>query len=106
LRWLVPSRAAIITFVSLALAIPALAGPVDTAVLRPTTAPANIVIGFVGGFVGHDNPRHGPVQEAWRIQQTFPRDTFVRVFENRHRKSAYKAILHLLDTNHDGFLSA
>jgi pimeloyl-ACP methyl ester carboxylesterase len=106
LRWLVPFRAAIISFTSLALAIPALAGTAETAVLRPTTAPANIVIGFVGGFVGHDNPRHGPVQEARRIQQTFPRDTFVQVFENRHRKNAYKAVLRLLDTNHDGFLSA
>jgi len=106
LRWLVPFRAATITALALALAIPALARPVDTAVPRPMAAPANIVIGFVGGFVGHNNPRHGPVQAARQIQQTFPRDTYVQVFENRRRKRAYDTVLRLLDTNHDGFLSA
>jgi pimeloyl-ACP methyl ester carboxylesterase len=63
------------------------------------------VIGFVGGFVGHDNQHHGPVQLAQQIQRTVPKDTYVRVFENRRRKRAYDAIVRLLDTNHDGVLS-
>jgi hypothetical protein len=81
---------------------------VETPSLRPqaATAPSNIVIGFVGGFVNHDNPHHGPVKLAQQIQRTVPKDTYVRVFENRRRKQAFNSVIHLLDTNHDGILSA
>jgi hypothetical protein len=72
---------------------------------RSHPAPSSIVIGFVGGFVRHDNPHHGPVVLAKRIQNSVPKDTYVQVFENRHRKSAYKTILTLLDRNNDGVLS-
>lgn len=83
----------------------------ESAVLisRPASAPSAspaIVIGFVGGFVRHDNINQGPVQLAQRIRLSAPKDTFVRMFENRHRKSAYRAILRALDTNRDGVLSA
>jgi pimeloyl-ACP methyl ester carboxylesterase len=72
-----------------------------------TAAPAsNIVIGFVGGFVGHDNPHHGPVQLAKRIQQSVPQGTYIRIFENRRRKRAFDAVVRLLDTDGDGVLSA
>ncbi len=71
------------------------------------TSPVSyIVIGFAGGFVRHDNLHHGPVQLAQRIQQDVPKGTYIRVFENRHRKAAYKTILSLLDRNHDGILTA
>lgn len=66
---------------------------------------STIVIGFTGGFVRHDNPYHGPVRLAKRIQNNLPHGTYVRVFENRHRKSAYNAILRLLDRDHDGVLT-
>jgi hypothetical protein len=72
---------------------------------RSHPVPSSIVIGFVGGFVRHNNPHHGPVIVAQRIQRSVPKDTYVQVFENRHRKSAYKTILRLLDRNQDGFLS-
>lgn len=64
-----------------------------------------ILIGFTGGFVRHDNLHHGPVQLAARIQRDVPRGTHIQVFENRHRRAAYKAIVQLLDSNHDGVLS-
>jgi hypothetical protein len=64
------------------------------------------VIGFVGGFVGHDNQHHGPVRLAQRIRPAFPKDTYVGVFENRRRKRAYDTVIRLLDTNRDGILSA
>ena len=64
-----------------------------------------ILVGFAGGFVRHDNPRHGPVQLAQRIQRDLPKGASIQVFENRHRKTAYKTILRLLDSNHDGVLS-
>jgi hypothetical protein len=80
----------------------------DGAGLRSTqaTSASNIVIGFVGGFVSHDNPHHGPVQLAARLRPVVPKDTYVRVFENRRRQQAYDVIFRLLDTNRDGTLSA
>ncbi len=72
---------------------------------RPQTPPSYIVVGFVGGFVRHDNPHHAPVQLARRLERSAPKDAVIRVFENRHRKAAYKTILSLLDRNHDGVLS-
>jgi hypothetical protein len=106
LRWSAPSRAALVTLAIVIVTAP-LSYAADAAP-RPatTTSPSSIVIGFVGGFVNHDNPHHGPVQLARRIRQTVPKDTYVRVFENRRRKRAYDAILRLLDTDHDGSLSA
>lgn len=88
--------------------MPVLSRAVDAAPLRPATtaAPSNIVIGFVGGFVAHDNPHHGPVQLAQRIRRTVPKDTYVQIFENRRRKRAYDTVVRLLDTDHDGALSA
>jgi hypothetical protein len=68
-------------------------------------SPSYILIGFVGGFVRHDNPHQGPVLFAQRAQRTLPKNSYIHVFENRHRKTAYKTILRLLDSNHDGRLS-
>jgi hypothetical protein len=64
-----------------------------------------ILIGFVGGFVRHNNAHHSPVKLARHLQQNSPNDAYIEVFENRHRKTALKTILHLLDANHDGVLS-
>jgi pimeloyl-ACP methyl ester carboxylesterase len=86
-----------------ALAAFAVSDPAVTAGSEPA-APA-IVIGFVGGFVSHDDSHHGPVKLAARIQRTVPSDTHVEVFENRHRAQARATILRFLDTNHDGVLS-
>ncbi len=79
---------------------------VESQPLSYQPAATDIVIGFVGGFVAHDNPHHGPVQLAERVRETLPPGTYIRVFENRHRKQAYWAVLHLLDANHDGALTA
>ena len=100
-----PFRASLLTLTIL-IATPALSRAVDAVPKPASAAPSSIVIGFVGGFVGHDNLRHGPVQLAQRIRQTLPKDTYVQVFENRRRKLAYDAIMRLLDTDHDGELSA
>lgn len=67
---------------------------------------SRIVIGFVGGFVRHNDPRHGPVQFAQRVRRDAPAGTYVQVFENRRRRNAYKTVIRLLDTNHDGLLSS
>lgn len=72
---------------------------------RPAAAPPYIVIGFVGGFVRHDNPHQGPVMFAQQARRKLPKNSYVHVFENRHRKAAYKSILRLLDSDHDGSLT-
>ena len=73
--------------------------------VHPSTAVSYILIGFAGGFVRHNNPHHGPVKLAQRIRQELPKGDSIQVFENRHRKDAYKTILRMLDSNHDGILS-
>src|SRR3984885_14574582 len=95
-----------LTFLFAAIPVPSPA--LDGAALHSEAAapPANIVIGFVGGFVRHDNPHHGPVVLAQQIRRSFPQGTYIRIFENRRRKRAYDAVLHLLDTNRDGILSS
>jgi hypothetical protein len=64
-----------------------------------------IVIGFVGGFVRHDDMVHSGVQLAARIRRDYPSGVYVRVFENRRREQAHQEILKILDTDHDGALS-
>jgi hypothetical protein len=100
-------RVSVFALAVLVVTAPVLSRAVDTAVLRSdaSPSPSNIVIGFVGGFVSHDNSHHGPVQLAERIRQALPPNTYVRVFENRRRKRAYDAVIALLDSDRDGSLS-
>jgi hypothetical protein len=72
--------------------------------LRPSTSPV-LVVGFVGGFVRHDDSVHNPVQIAEHILKDYP-SAYVQVFENRRREQAHETIRSLLDTNHDGVLSS
>jgi hypothetical protein len=69
-------------------------------------APPFIVIGFVGGFIKHDNLIHSEVQLAARLRQEYPAGVDVETFESYHGENAVKKILSLLDTNHDGMLTA
>ncbi len=96
----------LVAFAAMLAAAPILTAADGGAVVRSQPTPSSIVIGFVGGFVRHDNPNHGPVKLAESIQKSVPNDAFVEVFENRHRKTAYSTILRLLDRNHDGVLSS
>lgn len=79
----------------------------DTAVIKSAqpSAPTNIVIGFTGGFVRHDNRHHALVQMGERLRQNSPSGTYVEVFENRRRKQAKRTIERLLDADGDGSLS-
>ncbi len=65
-----------------------------------------IVIGFVGGFVAHNNMVHSPVQIAAHLKDAHPAGVFVKVFENHRREKAHREILDLLDTRHDGKIPA
>jgi len=71
---------------------------------QPKATPV-IVIGFVGGFVKHDNSVHSEVQLAARLRQDYSSGVQVEVFENHRREKAYEKILRSLDANEDGSLS-
>jgi hypothetical protein len=71
---------------------------------NPARSPT-IVIGFVGGFVRHDDNAHSGVQIAARLRHDYPSGVYAEVFENRHGDQAYQQVLKLLDINHDVKLS-
>jgi pimeloyl-ACP methyl ester carboxylesterase len=70
------------------------------------TMPPAIVIGFVGGFIKHDNLVHSEVQLAARLRKAYPTGVDVETFESYHGKEAREKILRLLDVNHDGILTS
>ena len=67
--------------------------------------PPVIVIGFVGGFVHHDDRVHTEVQLVERLREEYASGIFVQTFENHRGKDAHKAVLRRLDANGDGTLS-
>ena len=68
--------------------------------------PPVIVIGFVGGFVSRTNSVHREVQLAADLRREYPEGIYAQVFENHRSDDARQQIIRLLDTNHDGKLSA
>jgi len=68
---------------------------------HPAAVPSVIVIGFVGGFVKHDDGSHLEVQLAERLRKSYPSNAYVRTFENHHRGRAHREILRILDRDHD-----
>jgi len=67
--------------------------------------PPAIIIGFVGGFISHDNPVHSEVQLAARLRKEYPAGVQVQTYESYRGELARKDILKLLDTHHDGTLT-
>lgn len=67
-------------------------------------APTAIVIGFVGGFVRHDDRVHTEVQLADRLRGDFS-SVAVQLFENHRGKDAHDAVLRLLHAGRPGVLS-
>ena len=67
--------------------------------------PPAIIIGFVGGFIKHDNPVHSEVQLAARLRKAYPSSVDVETFESYRGERARRRILALLDTNHKGTLT-
>ena len=67
--------------------------------------PQVIVVGFVGGFIRHDDPVHSEVQLAARLRKAYPSGVDVETFESYRGEDARKKILSLLNSNHDGNLT-
>jgi hypothetical protein len=68
--------------------------------------PPVIVIGFVGGYIKHDNLVHSEVQLAARLRKTYPLGVDVETFESYCGDQARKKVLDLQDMNRDGTLTA
>jgi len=64
-----------------------------------------VVVGFVGGFVNHDDLKRPEVQFARFLQDRYPSTVHVEVFANREGKKALGWLLHQLDTDNDGVLT-
>jgi hypothetical protein len=54
----------------------------------PTTSPF-IVLGFLGGFVSHDEPHHPEVHVTQELRQEYPQHVYFGLFENRKVGEAY-----------------
>jgi len=101
-------RSFICTFVASLMAVLAFGqtSPAQTLIVAGArTMPPTIVVGFVGGFIKHDNLIHSEVQLAARLREAYPLGVDVEIFENHGGEIALKKVLGLLDTNHDGRLA-
>ena len=76
------------------------AGTVDFTIQK------TIIIGFVGGFVKHDDARHPEVHFAACLRDRYPSRIDAEVFSNHDGQKALRQVLHLLDTDRDGALTA
>jgi hypothetical protein len=73
--------------------------------VSPTTAPV-LIIGFVGGFIGHENLVHSEVQLAARLRKAYPSGVEVETFESYRGQKARERVLSFLNTNRDRTLTA
>jgi hypothetical protein len=67
--------------------------------------PAVIVIGFVGGFVHHNDSVHREVQLAAQLRKDYPSGMEAEIFENHLGREAHDEVLRLLDADHNGIVS-
>src|ERR1700746_91386 len=58
----------------------------------PGGMPPAIVIGFLGGFVRHDNLVHSEVQLAARLRKAYPTGVVVETYESYNGENARKKI--------------
>lgn len=65
------------------------------------TAPV-IVIGFVGGFVRHDDMVHSTVQVAAHLSRDYTPSVYVEVFENRRGQQALADIVRFVHAGRNG----
>jgi hypothetical protein len=66
---------------------------------------AVIVVGFVGGFVHHNDAVHKEVQMADRLRAQYPAAMQVKLFANHEGRQAYQSVLQSLDADENGILS-
>ena len=64
------------------------------------------MIGFVGGFVRHDDGRHPEVRFAELLREKYPAVLHAELFSNHDGKKALRRVLQLLGTDGHGALTA
>lgn len=87
---------------------PAGCGPPGAPAFLPSSQPAPpaIVVGFLGGFVAHNEAHHPEVQMIQDLRQEYPEDVYFALFENRKVGEAYNTILTRLGAKENGTLTA
>jgi hypothetical protein len=70
-----------------------------------SSAEPSVVIGFVGGFVRHDDRVHTEVQLIERLREGYASSVYVQMFENHRGKEAHQTVLRLLHADRHGALS-
>jgi len=65
-----------------------------------------LIIGFLGGFIKHDNMVHSEVQLAARLRKDYPSGVDVETFESYRGDLAEARILSLLNLNHERKLTS
>ena len=68
---------------------------VESASVHPSDS-RPIVIGFLGGYVRHDDAVHTTVQVAQDLRKAYPNAIHVETFENRRQDDAHALIVNLL----------
>src|SRR5271169_6879242 len=82
-------------------------GSSGSSALLPSSQPASsvIVVGFLGGFVPHDESHHPEVRLIHDLHQEYPEHVYFGLFENSRVGEAYGTILNRLGANENGTLS-
>jgi hypothetical protein len=96
----------VLLFLSFVFASGEAGSPAPIAPVETHSSPPAMVIGFVGGFVKHDDRVHRTVQLVEHLRREYPNGVYIQAFENRRRDQAYQEIVRRLDGDHDGSLSA
>ena len=65
-----------------------------------------IIVGFVGGFVKHDDLKHPEVNFAELLGESYPSTVHAEVFANREGDKALRRVLQLVDHDDDGVITA
>ena len=104
-RYLCKARLPVILLISSVFCGTAYSATATKPVAAEITANSAIVIGFVGGFVHHDDTRHAEVQLAEKLRTGYSGRAHVSIFENHHGQDAYNAVIKWLDSDGSGGLS-
>jgi hypothetical protein len=64
-----------------------------------------VVLGFLGGFVRHDDAIHSTVQVARSLQKDYPASVHIETFENHRMSDAHGRLLNLLGAGDTGIVT-
>jgi hypothetical protein len=73
----------------------------------PVRSPSSpvIVLGFLGGYVRHDDAVHSTVQVARSLQRDYPTSVHIETFENHRMHDAHGRLLNLLGAGTTGIVT-